>query len=115
MVSRPSHSASASISASTALVTSRAERDVLVDRVYAEDGALAIGCGAQLPDESVVVEDRQGEEALASLGLGLVDLEDVLEVEQLDGPLAVEVRRSNGESRAARPSNGWARCSGSTR
>src|SRR6476469_4773881 len=66
-----------------------AEPDVLVDRVDHEPAGLAIRLGVQLPDEPVVVEDRQREVAPAALVLGLVHLEDVLETPQLLGADAV--------------------------
>ena len=65
------------------------ELHVLVDRVHPQRGGLAVGGGVELPDQPVVVEDRQGEVAPAALGRGLVHLERVLVVEQLLGADAV--------------------------
>ena len=65
------------------------EADVLVDRVDDERAGLAVGLGVELPDEPVVVQDRQREVAPAALVLGLVHLEDVLEAPELLGADAV--------------------------
>ena len=60
-----------------------AEADVLVDRVHPQPRILPVGDSVQLPDQPVMVEDRQRKVAPASLGRGLVHLQLVLEVEQL--------------------------------
>ena len=60
-----------------------------MDRVDPQHGGLAVGGGVELPDQTIVVEDRQGEVAPAALGRGLVHLERVLEVEQLLGADAI--------------------------
>ena len=91
------------------------EGGVVVDRAHSQRRALSIGRGVQFADELIVVEDRQREVAPPSLALRLVHLEDVVEVEQVDGPAAVVDRRSNGDNRAVRPSKGLASASGSTR
>src|SRR6188474_2703568 len=59
------------------------EPHVLVDRVHSEDAGVTVGEGIDLPDEPVVVENRQREVAPAPLRRRLVHLERVLEVEQL--------------------------------
>src|SRR6266702_8868466 len=65
------------------------EGHVLVDRVDPEHAGLAVGGGVQLSDQPVAVEDRQREVPPAALGGRLVHLQLVVELEQLDRPLAV--------------------------
>ena len=113
--SRPSHEARSSISARTAFVTARVNRDVLVDGVHTERRRLAVGGRVELSDEPVVVEDRQREVSPAPLVGRLVHLEEVLEVEELLGADAVVDRagrrataapcdlRSHGRERPDRP------------
>ena len=83
MTSSPSHAARSAISRSTAVRIGLGEADVLVDRVDDERPGLAVGLGVELPDEPVVVEDRQRVVAPAALVLGFVHLEDELEAEEL--------------------------------
>ena len=87
------------------------EADVLVDRVDDERAGLAVGLGVELPDEPVVVEDRQRVVAPAALVLGFVHLEDELEAEELLGahPVVdepVERAEQRGASLAARAGRG---------
>ena len=84
-----SQSARSAISRWTAAVIGLGEADVLVDGVDDEGAGLAVGLGVELPDEPVVVEDRQREVAPAAFVLGLVHLEDVLEAPELLGADAV--------------------------
>ncbi len=92
-----------------------AERHVLVDRRDRQHPCLAVGPGVELSDQPVAVQDREGVVAPPTLGGGLVHLEDVVELEDVVHPLAVVSSRSNGESSAARPANGWPSSAGSTR
>src|SRR4051794_41943550 len=60
-----------------------------MDGVDAEDAGLAVGGRVELPDEAIVVEDRQREVAPPPLRGRLVHLEDVLEAEELRRARAV--------------------------
>ena len=65
------------------------ERHVLVDRVDPQHPGLAVGGGVELAHQPVAVQDRQREVPPAPLGGGLVHLQLVVELEELDGALAV--------------------------
>jgi hypothetical protein len=65
------------------------ERDVLVDGVHGQPAVLAVGRGVDLADQPVVVQDRQGEVPPPPRVPRLVHLQDVLDVEELQGPAAV--------------------------
>jgi hypothetical protein len=99
----PSHAASAAISPSTPFVIAR-EADVLVDGVHAQDPGLAVRRRVELPDQPVVVQDRQREVAPAPLRRGLVHLEDVLEAEEVGrpGPVVDQAVERGQQRRAAR-------------
>src|SRR4051794_41887066 len=60
-----------------------------MDGVDAEDAGLAVGGRVELPDEAIVVEDRQREVAPPPLRGRLVHLEDVLEAEEVGRARAV--------------------------
>ena len=65
------------------------ERHVLVDGVHLEGRGLAVPRGVHLAHQLVVVQDGEREVAPSALLLGLVHLERVLEVEQLQGPAPI--------------------------
>src|SRR6476619_2852167 len=65
------------------------EAHVLVKGVDGERPRLAVDLGVELANEAVVVEYRQREVAPAPLRRRLVHLEDVLEVEETQSPVAV--------------------------
>ena len=67
----------------------RVERLVLVDRIDPEHAGLAVRGGVDLADQPVAVQHRERVVAPSALGRGLVHLELVVEVEQLEGALAV--------------------------
>ena len=87
--SRPSHVARSSISASTASVIGARERLVLVDGVDAQHALVTLGGGVELADQPVAVQDRQRVVAPDPLGLRLVHLQHVVELEERVEPLAV--------------------------
>lgn len=60
-----------------------------MDRVDPKDAGVAICGGIELADQSVAVQDREGEESPATLGVGLAHLQLVVEVEELHQPLTI--------------------------
>ncbi len=65
------------------------EGHVLVDGPDPEHPGFSVCCGVELSNQPVAVQDRQCEVPLTALGSGLVHLELVVELEELDHALAV--------------------------
>ena len=110
--SQPARSRSSSC---TALVIARVKGTSSWMASTREPAGLAVGGGVDLPDQPVVVQDRQREVAPTSLGLRLVHLQHVLVLEQVGArPGRAPGDRTATAARFA-PSNGFPSAAGSTR
>src|SRR3954452_14187911 len=63
---------------------------ISMDRVDAEHSSFEVGCSVELPDQSVAIQNREGEVAPPTLGRWFVHLQLVVELEYLRQALAID-------------------------
>src|SRR4051812_5161034 len=63
---------------------------ISMDRVDAEHSSFEVGCSVELPDQSVAIQNREGEVAPPTLGCWFVHLQLVVELKYLRQARAID-------------------------